>query len=83
MPAGARARVRALLRLTRARSPSPPQFGPAAVKQARALLDGKGARFITYEKMTHGFAIRGGAHTLEMRAKCAADVTAFFKAAFA
>lgn len=77
----------AALRSARSHTPHPPrpppQFGPAAVKQAKALLEGKAARFVEYPKMHHGFAVRGGAHTLEAREKCAKDVGDFFAAALA
>ena len=64
--------------------PSPPtQFGPKAVAQAKALLDGKGATFIEYKGVSHGFAVRGGAHTVDARAKCAGDVVSFFAEALA
>jgi len=59
------------------------QFAPSAVKQAKALLEGKAARFVEYPLMHHGFAVRGGAHTLEAREKCAKEVCDFFAAALA
>jgi dienelactone hydrolase len=57
-------------------------FPASAVAAARKLLAGA-ARFETYAKQHHGFAVRGGAHSVEARRKCAADVCDHFEASLA
>ena len=56
-------------------------FPKSAVAATEALLAGKGAEFITYAGQAHGFAVRGGAHSLAAREKCMEDVAAFFSEA--
>ena len=52
-------------------------FPPSAIASCKKAL-GDSARFIDYAGQTHGFAVRGGAHSVAARAQCVKDVTEFF-----
>lgn len=52
-------------------------FPPAAIASCKKAL-GDSARFIEYAGQAHGFAVRGGPHSVAARAQCVKDVTEFF-----
>jgi dienelactone hydrolase len=56
-----------------------PKLAEAALNAIADKPDCKGSRLIVYEGVGHGFACRGGPSTTTLRAKCAADVAAFFE----